>query len=733
VAINALWKDLAQDSGIFAINGPPGTGKTTLLRDVVAAISVERAKILARLGKDAFVAKRTIKIADYPHNYHSLSKELSGFTIVVASSNNGAVENLSLELPKETAIDQKWVGKTDIFTDLAGLLLDPKDRPAWAMIAGRLGNKSNRSDFVNTFWWTGWDGKGDILGLRARLIALREGAKPPTIPWEDAVSKFNMALQAEHLLRDKVGKISKYVETLAELADSIKQNCKLQVTRRPQLVSTEAKVETMAKCLYEKSECISALNSQLDRLQGTRPGILDWISTFGGSHREWQSNFHRIMEQLQPLEDAECELKREYSDWNRQKDYIKNELIMLSRQEKEMQANHTKIEQALLRDREWLGPYWPDLTAHVTEQEKSSPWAYPEWREARIKVFLSALELHKSFIENHSQQIMGNLGLAMSMLSNGISDRDACQTAFDSLTLVCPVISTTFASVSSLFGAIGGEGLGWLLIDEAGQATPQAAAATIWRSRRTVVVGDPLQLEPVVTIPGTVEASLAGWKGNVDKRLYPSVTSVQLLADQSTAIGTVVEMDADAQWVGAPLRVHRRCDDPMFTISNAIAYGGLMVHQKEPSDVPWPPSRWIHVPKCPGGGNHWLPAEGEALKTLLRDLTMTYRVSVNDIFLISPFRDVVKELRVIGREFKLNSLKVGTVHTTQGKEAEVVIMVLGGSNSGVRDWAAGKPNLLNVAISRAKTRFYVIGERPDWSARKYFDVLARDMTLELYK
>ena len=35
-------------------------------------------------------------------------------------------------------------------------------------------------------------------------------------------------------------------------------------------------------------------------------------------------------------------------------------------------------------------------------------------------------------------------------------------------------------------------------------------------------------------------------------------------------------------------------------------------------------------------------------------------------------------------------------------------------------WAAGKPNLLNVALTRAKHRFFVIGEERLWAGLPYF-------------
>ncbi|MEV1296062.1 ATP-binding domain-containing protein [Pseudonocardia sp. NPDC049635] len=72
--------------------------------------------------------------------------------------------------------------------------------------------------------------------------------------------------------------------------------------------------------------------------------------------------------------------------------------------------------------------------------------------------------------------------------------------------------------------------------------------------------------------------------------------------------------------------------------------------------------------------------------------------------------------------------RIGTVHTVQGKEAPVVILVLGGGERG-RDWAATRPNLLNAAVSRAKHRLYVIGDRTDRRRRRYFSTAARHLPI----
>jgi superfamily I DNA and/or RNA helicase len=94
---------------------------------------------------------------------------------------------------------------------------------------------------------------------------------------------------------------------------------------------------------------------------------------------------------------------------------------------------------------------------------------------------------------------------------------------------------------------------------------------------------------------------------------------------------------------------------------------------------------------------------------------------------MSPFRDIVDELRKSVRQLlPPGANRLGTIHTTQGKEADIVILVLGTATDqvGSRQWASQTPNLLNVAVTRAHRRLVVIGDYRNWSRHSSFHVLA---------
>jgi hypothetical protein len=280
--------------------------------------------------------------------------------------------------------------------------------------------------------------------------------------------------------------------------------------------------------------------------------------------------------------------------------------------------------------------------------------------------------------------------------------------------------------------------LGWLLIDEAGQALPQAAVGAVMRCKRAVVVGDPLQIEPVVVLPDQLTEAICREFRIDETRFNAPAASAQTLADAATPCFSSFETKAGSREVGVPLLVHRRCADPMFSISNSIAYENLMVQAKAPKqscvmDVLGPPA-WHHIEG--EGQDKWCELEGEHVLQML--LRLKHAGIEPNIYIVTPFvivQDRMRErIRMSGilTDWVENSNRwpyerIGTVHTVQGREAEAVILVLGAPfarQTGARGWAGGPPNLLNVAVSRAQEVLYVVGNRDLWKKSGVFSELS---------
>lgn len=355
----------------------------------------------------------------------------------------------------------------------------------------------------------------------------------------------------------------------------------------------------------------------------------------------------------------------------------------------------------------------------------------------REKLFYQAMILHKAFILN-SNGVKQNIKRLFNVWKEKMPPGDkkqAYSNLINTLLLVVPVISTTFASVKKFLDGIGPEELGLLIIDEAGQATPQSALGAIWRTKKSIIVGDPLQIEPILNVPRELQIRLAD-KYQINSEYKNRELSVQILGDALNRYGGYRYIDDNKIWLGCPLLVHRRCLEPMFTISNEVAYNNRMFqktkNQKNEMQLFLNGSYWLDIKgKMLEKHDQNVKEQNEAVVVLFKNM-LNNSGNLPDIFIITPFKKIKyelnKRLNYILNEQKTNlnpneiekwlDEHCGTIHAFQGKEANEVILVLGCDSiigNGAAEWVGKKPNIINVAVSRAKFNICIIGDYDQWS------------------
>ncbi|WLR41836.1 ATP-binding protein [Bacillus carboniphilus] len=722
VAVNQIFH---MNQKISSVNGPPGTGKTTLLKDIFAELMVERAEKMTCFAdpKEAFKHIKTLKLDTYPYAIYEIDESISNYSMVVASSNNGAVENISKDIPVDSPMIKEkdkseateyensyldYCTKTDLYPTAAKRLLDDESVDAWGLFSAALGKSENISTYYKALYGCAEDKKTFIKQLEEdkKTVELTD--------WQEAVEDFQKTLRSvEDMKHD-----------LQEFSELYKKEQDLQ--RELNRIKEEG-------MLLEEKEIY--LKTEINHHEENRRLIKQQLQTLPK-----QPFFKRL---LRKKDEKKIKLEKElYETLER----LKRDQKQLHHAKKRLEEKNNKVAKLdvalnFLRGKEknyrkqnLIIPddeYWKDnINAYENRQEKT-PWVTDQLNYERGLLFLKAMNIHKLIMIFNDQAIKSSIRLINFRNKLDLNQREHrtyLENAWKTIHLVTPLVSTTFASFRSMYKGIDQDFIDYLFIDEAGQATPQQAAGAMWRSKRAIVVGDPIQIEPVVTIDQTILADVKR-HFQIHDRYIDIGSSVQSLADHANPFGMYTK---DGQWIGIPLWVHRRCQDPMFTISNEIAYDNNMVLALKKKGK----SSWFD---CKGTAVNLQFVEEQAY-LVAEKITYQWKLQSKppSLYVITPFTAVKEGLRKIVKSHLVSegvldktaqswvNKNIGTVHTFQGKEADIVYFVVGTDENkdSAADWSCSKPNLINVAVTRAKKEFYIVGDYDRLSKKEYYQTIA---------
>lgn len=731
---------------ISSVNGPPGTGKTTILKDIFADLLVQQAKDICEMEKKyikgTLVYFKQAKLGLLP-------TKLANRNSIVASSNNGAVQNIVNELPLQEKIAQEFVDQlleADYFTNVANTKFDLRKNSAET-------TKNVADDKLRWGTFSLEGGKADniqllLLHLKAIETDLNEEYCSDPDVYQDFLELYETVLKR----RNEAQEYFRQIQDLAELRNGFEQGKqKYTRERKPKeekLEKLETRTQQKFKHLQEEAgileekltsitlelEKISEAERQINAAEPQKPsfflvkkvfnhtsatGYLEKIEQLKKQQKILNSHKRELINDQKSEKSTLDALVRKYNELKRileeeQSSFEEWQNINLSnleKSEKQIAELEQSTQDNTLKEL--------DFSVTYEELQDSNPWFTKEYRILQTELSIVALKVRKEFLYKNRKHLKGSINIWKYQYKHFAKEngQELIAQAWHWINFAIPVISTTFASFGRMFKHLPVNTIGNLFIDEAGQALPQASVGAIFRSKKVLAVGDPFQIRPVLTLDSSI-LSLIAQHYQVDEAFISLEASTQTLVDATSQFGFVKSED---EWIGIPLWVHRRCANPMFTISNAISYDGLMVQGLKDEQIQGK-SYWFDI--TGKANDKFVKEQAEFLSSRIEEHIKHDSALKEQIYVISPFRNVASKLASALTKSGFvktengKAVNVGTVHTFQGKEAKIVYFVLGAdeSSKGAANWAMTDANITNVAATRAVKEFYVIGDKSLYSS-----------------
>ncbi len=283
------------------------------------------------------------------------------------------------------------------------------------------------------------------------------------------------------------------------------------------------------------------------------------------------------------------------------------------------------------------------------------------------------------------------------------------------ISLLFPVFLSTLHSLRRLFPYLHSGCIDQAIIDEAGQICPHQPFPLLVRSSRAMFLGDPWQLEPVISLSDEDRDNYRA-RAFLARRLtdpdFDRYSPTACTAYHRAAGGSGAEGDLGN---GIILKQHYRSVPAIARFNARLCYRDMIIKTS-----PSPSLLGTNLIACQVSGDwtdHVNLAEIEVVEALIEELLeagycLNSPDHQNTIGVISPYRrqaDALTE-RLQSRWKDFPSDSIGTVHTFQGGQKSVMILSTRQCQPTDSLWFINRrPNLLNVAVSRAKELFILVG------------------------
>lgn len=265
-----------------------------------------------------------------------------------------------------------------------------------------------------------------------------------------------------------------------------------------------------------------------------------------------------------------------------------------------------------------------------------------------------------------------------------------------------------------------------LIIDEASQCDIASVVPLLFRAKRALAVGDPMQLRHVSQMPKEADLQLRARLGLVGKDAKLERFSVKA--------NSFYDLASSSRNIDNPLglRAHYRCHPEIAGFCNDAFYNGqlrIMTDRHRLKNVPGATNslkgcEWTDVRGRIEGASSGChsPELTDAVVVELERLALAEFDGT--VGVVTPFRVQADRIRDQAHQklprdlIERWRLLVHTVDGFQGDERDIVLFALtGGPNMppGSRSFLASTPNRCNVAVSRARSFLRVLGNR-SWAA-----------------